>query len=425
MAQQPIQEGTPLLATGEQPYDMSKAEDWGRALKDVAPQTALLSLVTGGVGTAAGGALELRKRQLDKRIDNLRQTAKVSEEAARNLQLLEEERQSIIDSKMGDVIPGEYGRGAYGMDEGQLGEVIQTGIERQPIMGDESDQTIPRTFGGVLALPPGEQRQLPAPTSINLPGAFPMPSPKAYAPRGSRDDVQASRGFSPQEQANIDRRIENLESTSKISPQASKTLEKLNGIRQQFKGETNDLSQLPEFGSEAREEMPTVRVQDTEVAPQEATETERRGKVSGIPRLDSVKTLIDEPVSVNTADRKVYSADKKQTEEAVSSSIGADKPQKIYRAIFPSDMDFSENEMVPNPQGKHTTPDGTPVIATWWTTSMAEAQDIAERAKGEGAVLAELDVKDIPGNTYLQNTDMPGYLDHLWVGVPMGCQSPR
>lgn len=122
--------------------------------------------------------------------------------------------------QLGPEIPNaSYDPVKAGLQEGQAGPVIPQTPEAAPVEDPETfiDPNKVSNLSAIakgiapLALPSPVRQALPAPTQINQPGAFPLPSPKAYDPRGSVDDVMVPMGDNILQE--VERKITNIQKT--------------------------------------------------------------------------------------------------------------------------------------------------------------------------------------------------------------------
>jgi hypothetical protein len=140
-------------------------------------------------------------------------------------------------------------------------------------------------------------------------------------------------------------------------------------------------------------------------------------------RLQDVKTQItDKGVSLNTAEREVLEADRAKAVEAIGETVkDYDEPGRfLFRAIYESDQDKAPGVVPYNPERGHYAA-GENLKGSWWTTSLSTAQEIAwSKARGGKKVkIVALPLDRLPnGNIYIQNTNPPGMVYDLFVGLP-------
>jgi len=104
-----------------------------------------------------------------------------------------------INNENRDLLKEQTGRdGRTSAERGEEAEALRQaraladrGTDTETIQPEVINQGNQQVSALGLPAPQGAQLALPAPNQINMPGAFPMPSPSAYDPRGSMDERQA------------------------------------------------------------------------------------------------------------------------------------------------------------------------------------------------------------------------------------------
>jgi len=151
---------------------------------------------------------------------------------------------------------------------------------------------------------------------------------------------------------------------------------------------------------------------------------EHGGAVSfALARLQDVKSQItDRGVSLNTTGREVLEADRAKAVEAIGETVkDYDEPGRfLFRAFYESDQDKAPGVVPYNPERGHYAA-GENLKGSWWTTSLATAQEIAwsKARDGRPVKIVALPLDMLPnGNVYIQNTNPPGFVYDLFVGLP-------
>lgn len=139
--------------------------------------------------------------------------------------------------------------------------------------------------------------------------------------------------------------------------------------------------------------------------------------------LNDVKSQITEKgVTLNTTEREVLEADRDKALEAINETIkDYDEPGRmLFRAFYESDQDQAPGVVPYNPERGHYAA-GEDLKGSWWTTSLSTAQEIAwsKARPGKRVKVVALPVDKLPnGNVYIQNTNPPGFVYDLFVGLP-------
>jgi len=139
--------------------------------------------------------------------------------------------------------------------------------------------------------------------------------------------------------------------------------------------------------------------------------------------LNDVKSQITEKgVTLNTTEREVLEADRDKALEAINETIkDYDEPGRmLFRAFYEADQDQAPGVVPYNPERGHYAA-GEDLKGSWWTTSLSTAQEIAwsKARPGKRVKVVALPVDKLPnGNVYIQNTNPPGFVYDLFVGLP-------
>lgn len=139
--------------------------------------------------------------------------------------------------------------------------------------------------------------------------------------------------------------------------------------------------------------------------------------------LEDVKSqIIDKSVSLNTTEREVLEADRAKALEAIGETVkDYDEPGRmLFRAFYESDQDQAPGVVPYNPERGHYAA-GEDLKGSWWTTSLATAREIAwsKARQGKKVKVVALPVDRLPnGNLYIQNTNPPGMVYDLFIGLP-------
>lgn len=140
-------------------------------------------------------------------------------------------------------------------------------------------------------------------------------------------------------------------------------------------------------------------------------------------RLEDVKgQIVDKGVSLNTTEREVLEADKAKAIEAIETTVrDYDDPSRLlFRAFYEADQQQSPGVVPFNPDRGHFAA-GEDLKGSWWTTSYATAQEIAwsKGRDGRTVKIVALPVDKLPaGRVFIQNTNPPGFVYDLFVGLP-------
>lgn len=139
-------------------------------------------------------------------------------------------------------------------------------------------------------------------------------------------------------------------------------------------------------------------------------------------RLQDVKSQITgKGVSLNTSEREVLEADRTKALEAIGETVkDYDEPGRfVFRAFYESDQKQSPGTVPYNPERGHYAA-GENLKGSWWTTSLSTAQEIAwsKSRDGRPVKIVALPVEKIPAVVYIQNTNPPGMVYDLFVGLP-------
>lgn len=140
-------------------------------------------------------------------------------------------------------------------------------------------------------------------------------------------------------------------------------------------------------------------------------------------RLQDVKgQIVNKGVSLNTTEREVLEADRAKAVEAIGETVkDYDEPGRfLFRAFYESDQDKAPGVVPYNPERGHYAA-GENLKGSWWTTSLATAQEIAwsKARAGRPVKIVALPLDKLPnGNVYIQNTNPPGFVYDLFVGLP-------
>jgi N12 class adenine-specific DNA methylase len=140
-------------------------------------------------------------------------------------------------------------------------------------------------------------------------------------------------------------------------------------------------------------------------------------------RLEDVKgQIVDKGVSLNTSEREVLEADKAKAIEAIETTVrDYDEPGRLlFRAFYEADQHQSPGVVPFNPDRGHFAA-GEDLRGSWWTTSYATAQEIAwsKGRDGRTVKIVALPVDKLPaGRVFIQNTNPPGFVYDLFVGLP-------
>lgn len=140
-------------------------------------------------------------------------------------------------------------------------------------------------------------------------------------------------------------------------------------------------------------------------------------------RLEDVKNqIVEKGVSLNTAEREVLEADRTKTIEAIETTVrDYDEPGRyLFRAFYESDQEQSPGVVPYNPERGHYAA-GEELKGSWWTTSYTTAQEIAwsKGRNGKPVKIVALPLNKLPkGKFYIQNTNPPGFVYDLFVGLP-------
>jgi N12 class adenine-specific DNA methylase len=141
-------------------------------------------------------------------------------------------------------------------------------------------------------------------------------------------------------------------------------------------------------------------------------------------RLQDVKgQIVDKGVFLNTTEREVLEADREKAVEAIGETVkDYDEPGRfLFRAFYESDQDKAPGVVPYNPERGHYAA-GENLTGSWWTTSLATAQEIAwsKARDGRPVKIVALPLDRLPnGNIYIQNTNPPGMVYDLFVGLPV------
>jgi hypothetical protein len=139
--------------------------------------------------------------------------------------------------------------------------------------------------------------------------------------------------------------------------------------------------------------------------------------------LEDVKSqIIDKSVSLNTTEREVLEAERPIALEAIAETVkDYDEPGRfLFRAFYVADQELAPGVVPYNPERGHYAA-GEDLKGSWWTTSLSTAQEIAwsKARSGKRVKVVALPVDKLPnGNVYIQNTNPPGFVYDLFVGLP-------